>query len=102
MRMEIHSRLRSLAIGEGSVSEVLDLLDWKRRVFALYAEGRGGADPRAPWERWRAGRAGPFRSPPPSPRPGHHAPDYFDYHPARRLLAHVVAGGPGRRKIGGP
>src|SRR5262245_66214982 len=73
----IHSRLGPLAIGEESVSEVLDLLDWKRRVFALYAEVRETADPRAAWERWREVRAGLFRDHPQSARPGYERVDYF-------------------------
>ena len=83
------------------MSEVLDLLDWKRRVFALYAEVREGADPRAAWERWRAVRAGLFRSHPQSPRPGYDALDYFDYDPAWRFVADVVAVEPESRKIAG-
>jgi uncharacterized protein (DUF1684 family) len=34
----------------------LDLLDWRRRVFAVYAEVRASADPAAAHEFWRAGR----------------------------------------------
>ena len=30
----------------------LELLDWKRRIFDLYAEVRA-SEPRAGWERWR-------------------------------------------------
>jgi uncharacterized protein (DUF1684 family) len=90
-----------LAIGEESVSEVLDLLDWKRRVFALYAEVRGEADPRAAWERWREVRAGLFRRHPQSPRPGFEGLDYFDYDPAWRLVAEVVPAEPERRRIAG-
>src|SRR5215831_16206989 len=81
----IHSRLGSLAIGEESVSEVLDLLDWKRRVFALYAEVRDTGDPQVAWERWREVRAGLFRDHPQSARPGYQELDYFDYDPAWRL-----------------
>jgi len=32
-----------------TAAETLDLLDWKRRIFALYAEVRAAADPRAAW-----------------------------------------------------
>ena len=35
-----------MAIGEDSVSEVLDLLEWKRCVFALYAEVRAEPESR--------------------------------------------------------
>ena len=90
-----------MAIGEESVSEVLDLLDWKRRVFALYAEVRLASDPEAAWARWREVRAGLFRDHPQSARPGFEGLDYFDYDPAWRLLAEVVPVEPESRKIGG-
>jgi len=90
-----------LAIGEESVSEVLDLLDWKRRVFALYAEVREAADPLAAWERWREARAGLFRDHPQSARPGFDRLDYFDYDAGWRFLADVVPVEPQRRKIAG-
>jgi uncharacterized protein len=83
------------------VSEVIDLLDWKRRVFALYAEVREAADPRAAWERWREVRAGLFRDHPQSPRPGYDGLDYFDYDPAWRFLADLVPLEPESRKIAG-
>ena len=47
----------------------LELLDWKRRVFALYAEVRSAADPEAAWQRWRAARDDLFRTHPQSPLP---------------------------------
>jgi uncharacterized protein (DUF1684 family) len=90
-----------LSIGEDSVSEILDLLDWKRRVFALYAEVRDETEPRAAWERWRRVRAGLFRDHPQSPRRGYDALDYFDYDPAWRFLAEVVPAAPESRKIAG-
>ncbi len=54
----------------GRVNE-LDLLDWKRRIFELYAEVRAADDPRAGWERWRAVRDELFRDHPQSPSPGY-------------------------------
>jgi len=66
----------------------LDLLDWKRRVFDLYAEVRR-AEPRAGWERWRAVRAELFRDHPQSPSPGYTRLDYFEYDAALRFLADV-------------
>ena len=69
----------------------LTLLDWKRRVFALYAEVRAG-EPRAAWERWRAVRDDLFRSHAQSPLPDRASFDglpYFDYDPALRVLAEV-------------
>ena len=72
----------------------LELLDWKRRVFALYAEVRAAADPAAAWERWRAVRDELFRTHPQSPVPederaGYPGVPYFPYDPAYRVLAHV-------------
>ena len=90
-----------MAIGEESVSEVLDLLDWKRRVFALYSEVRNAGDPRAAWERWREVRDGLFRDHPQSARPGYERLEYFDSDPAWRFLAEVVLVEPESRTIAG-
>jgi uncharacterized protein (DUF1684 family) len=51
--------------------ERLDLLDWRRRVFALYADVRAAArtDPAAAHAWWRAGRDELLRSHPQSPIP---------------------------------
>ena len=74
-----------MAILEDSVSEMLDLLDWKRRVFALYAEVRAAADPERAWARWREARDELFRDHPQSPRPGFDGLAYFPYDPALAL-----------------
>jgi len=66
----------------------LDLLDWKRRIFELYAEIRA-SEPRAGWERWRAVRDELFRDHPQSPSPGYTSLAYLDYDPALRFLAEV-------------
>ena len=66
----------------------LTLLDWKRRVFELYAEVRADRDPRHAWERWCEMRAELFRAHPQSPAPGAE-PWYFDYDPALRALGAV-------------
>ena len=34
-------------------TELLHLLNWKRRVFELYAAVRSSRDPRAAWHHWR-------------------------------------------------
>ena len=70
----------------------LELLDWKRRVFALYADVRASGDPEAAWRRWRETRDELFRTHPQSPLPesGRAAftrLDYFDYDPAFRVDA---------------
>jgi uncharacterized protein (DUF1684 family) len=66
----------------------LDLLDWKRRIFALYAEVRA-SEPLTGWVRWKAVRAELFRDHPQSPSPGYAGLAYFDYDPALRFLADV-------------
>jgi hypothetical protein len=49
--------------------ECLTLVDWRRRIFALYEEVRSTADPRIAWERWRAVRNDLFREHEQSPLP---------------------------------
>jgi uncharacterized protein (DUF1684 family) len=75
----------------------LDLLDWKRRVFALYAAVRADPDPAGPGAAaaWRAGRDALFREHPQSPLPADARGSftgvpYFDHDPAARVLAAVV------------
>jgi len=75
-----------------SAEAALELLDWKRRVFALYADVRADADPAAAWRRWRETRDELFRTHPQSPLPaGARATfaglDYFDYDPRCRVTA---------------
>jgi uncharacterized protein len=72
----------------------LDLLDWKRRVFALYAEVRAAPDPEAAWLGWRAARDELFRTHPQSPLPAVSRAvfgglPYFEYDPGLRVLAAV-------------
>ncbi len=62
----------------------LDLLDWKRRVFALYQEVRESHDPEKAWLLWRRTRDRLFSSHPQSPLPedrrgGFAGLSYFDY-----------------------
>ena len=88
----------------GPTGERLDLLDWKRRTFALYAEVRREAgDPEA-WRRWRAARDELFRSHPQSPLPASERSSfpgipYFDHDPAWRILADVVEAEPERHDL---
>jgi len=72
----------------------LELLDWKRRVFSIYAEARAAPEPEAAWRAWRAGRDELFRRHPQSPVPAGRrgvlgSLPYFDYDPALRVLAEV-------------
>ncbi len=74
----------------------LDLLDWKRRVFALYAAVRAEPDGERATAGWRAGRdelfAGHRQSPlPPGARAGFSGLAYFPYDAAARVTAEVVA-----------
>ncbi|HEY7281552.1 MAG TPA: DUF1684 domain-containing protein [Actinomycetota bacterium] len=81
----------------GTAGDLLDLLDWKRRVFELYAEVRSAAvtDPRAAWTGWRDVRDELFRTHPQSPIPEGERAQYagvpmFDYDPASRTSGEVV------------
>ena len=79
----------------------LELLDWKRRIFELYAEVRRTADPRAAWQLWRDTRDDLFRTHPQSPLPPEQRDrfagvPYFDYDPELRVLAEVEPAEPGR------
>jgi uncharacterized protein len=71
-----------------TAADTLALLDWKRRVFALYAAVRS-MEPETGWELWRETRAELFRTHPQSPRPGYSNLTYFDYDPAARVLAEL-------------
>ena len=55
----------------------LELLDWKRRVFALYESVRASGDPEAAWRQWRETREELFRTHPQSPLPGYAGLDYL-------------------------
>jgi uncharacterized protein (DUF1684 family) len=73
----------------------LDLLDWKRRVFALYALARAEPDAARAAAAWRAGRDELFarhsQSPlPPDRRAAFSGLDYFPFDPAARVTAEVV------------
>jgi uncharacterized protein len=80
------------------------LLDWKRRVFELYAEVRAAGDPADGRRRWRAVRdelfGGHTQSPlSPAARPSFDGLPYFDYDPALRVLAAVDEAEPEHRPI---
>ncbi len=86
-------------------SEALALLDWKRRVGALYADVRAAAHPEAAWARWRAARdvlfGGHAQSPLPADARAMFAGlPYFPYDPALRVLAEVEAAEPRSYEIG--
>jgi uncharacterized protein (DUF1684 family) len=49
--------------------DVLDLLDWKRRIFSLYEDVRSSNDPAESWVHWREVRDDMFLRHPQSPLP---------------------------------
>jgi uncharacterized protein (DUF1684 family) len=74
----------------------LDLLDWKRRVFALYAAVRAEPDAARAAAGWRAGRDELFARHPQSPIPPAHRGrfeglPYFPFDAAARVTADVAA-----------
>jgi hypothetical protein len=66
----------------------LALLDWKRRIFALYAEVRAAESAESGWQHWCEVRSALYRTHPQSPRPGGD-PAYFPYEPGLRFEASV-------------
>ena len=79
-------------------------MDWKRRVFALYAEVRAAREPEAAWRRWRDVRDELYRTHPQSPLTAEQRAEfdglrYFDYDPALRVLATVEDAERERREI---
>ena len=86
------------------VRDALSLLDWKRRVFELYAAVRASDDASNAWRRWRDTRDELFRSHPQSPLPSEARASfaglpYFDYDPSFCVLADVEDAEPERREI---
>jgi uncharacterized protein len=76
-----------------SAADTLALLDWKRRVFDLYASIRS-LPPESGWELWRETRDELFRSHPQSPLPAERRAsfrglDYWPYDPDARVLAEL-------------
>jgi len=76
------------------VADPLQLLDWKRRVFALYEQVRASQDPAEAWSRWRAIRDDLFAKHPSSPLPADDRErfaglPFFEYDPAARVVAEV-------------
>jgi uncharacterized protein (DUF1684 family) len=76
-----------------SAAETLELLDWKRRVFSLYADVRT-TEPEAAWKLWRETRDQLFSSHPQSPLPAERRSsfaglEYWPYDPQARVLAEL-------------
>jgi uncharacterized protein (DUF1684 family) len=78
-----------------TAADMLDLLDWKRRVSALYEEVRAAPEPADAWALWRSVRDELFRTHPQSPLPAEARPafaglDYYDYDPDCRVIAELA------------
>ena len=72
--------------------EALELLDWKRRVFELYAYVREASPPDG-WRAWRDERDHLFGSHPQTPLADPDAfegVDYYDYDPSVRVLGEIA------------
>jgi uncharacterized protein (DUF1684 family) len=71
--------------------DIVQLMDWKHRIFDLYGSIRASSDPLNSWERWVATRRELFVGHPQSPVPAgeretYEGPFYFDYDSAYRVL----------------
>jgi uncharacterized protein len=79
-----------------TVHDALDLLDWKRRIFALYEEVRATVDPETAWNLWRETREALYRTHPQSPLPAGLRAGYggafFPYDPAYRVVGEIRNG----------
>jgi uncharacterized protein len=93
----------SLRGPEPQPDDAISLLDWRRRIFELYAQVRAASDAQAAWHLWREARERLFLTHPQSPLPvarrSTFTGRYFDYDPAARVLAAVSAREPERREI---
>jgi hypothetical protein len=84
----------------------LELLDWKRHVFELYAGVRAAPDPAQAWGHWCAARDELFRTHPQSPIPAAERSAfgrlvYFPYDPALRVVAAIEPAAEETRDIAG-
>jgi hypothetical protein len=82
----------NLQMTDSHAADLVQLLDWRRRVAELYAEIRSASDQRAAWTRWKQERARLFREHRQSPVPvaergGYEGPHVYEYDPAWRVLA---------------
>lgn len=76
------------------VDEIVTLLDWKRRIFQLYAEVRADPDPANAWRRWKKERDELFRHHSQSPLPSikreaFRGVPYFEYGTEYRVVARL-------------
>jgi uncharacterized protein len=78
----------------GTASGELTLIDWKRRVFELYAQVRAQDEPEVAWEIWRGVRDELFATHPQTPLPegareSFTGLSYEPYDPALRVVAEI-------------
>jgi uncharacterized protein (DUF1684 family) len=83
---------------------VLDLLDWKRTIFELYARIRAAGEAEAARDEWQSVRDRLFREHPQSPLPLDRRDQfsgcsYYPYDPSVRVLADIKPKTPTRREI---
>ena len=64
----------------------LTLLDWKRRIFELYADVRREPDPARAWRHWRDVRDELFRSHPQTPIPATTSFEHLPYFALPRYI----------------
>jgi uncharacterized protein (DUF1684 family) len=88
------------------MADQLDLLDWKRRVFAEYAAVRAAQQPQQAWSSWRQARDDLFSSHPQSPIPtedrdAFEGLEYFEYDHTLRTTGEIVEAEPHRYEIAG-
>jgi uncharacterized protein (DUF1684 family) len=86
------------------VIDELSLLDWKRRIFGVYAEVRADDDPAHAWRRWRDVRDELFGAHAQSPlaageRARFAGLPYYDYDPRFRVVGVVEPAERERREI---
>ncbi len=84
----------------------LDLLDWRRRVFALYAAVRVEGEPARAHQIWQRGRDDLLRRHASSPVPievrdEYPGADVADYDPAYRFVVEIEPAEPSRRAVSG-
>jgi len=82
----------------------LELLDWKRRIFELYAEIRASDDAEGAWHRWCETRDELFRTHSQSPLPAPQRSSFtgvpvYEYDPALRVLGTVEPAERERREV---
>lgn len=87
-----------------TVSELLGLLDWRRRIFELYADVRADPDPGAAWSQWQQTRSTLFREHPQSPVPEaardrYSGPHVYAYDSAWRAIAEIESTTPTRYEL---